>query len=54
MRVLLEQWCPDMRGRIVEINDKPTLHGASTSTLAARAETLAGKVRARAELEEAG
>ncbi|MDP4512066.1 hypothetical protein [Nonomuraea turcica] len=53
MRVLLEQWCPDMRGRIVEINDKPTLHAASSTILAARAETLASKVRARAVLEEA-
>ncbi|SDM44932.1 hypothetical protein SAMN05421869_14424 [Nonomuraea jiangxiensis] len=53
MRVLLEQWCPDMRGRIVEINDKPTLHAASSGTLAARAETLASKIRARAVLEEA-
>ncbi|MEV6980479.1 hypothetical protein AB0M95_04360 [Sphaerisporangium sp. NPDC051017] len=48
LRVLLEEFCPDMRGRIVEINDKVRLHQATGATLTARAETLASKVRARA------
>ncbi|WP_226873762.1 hypothetical protein [Microbispora sitophila] len=41
-----------MRGRIVEINDKVRLHQATGATLAARAEVLAGKVRARAVRDE--
>ncbi|MEV6151089.1 hypothetical protein AB0L53_12195 [Nonomuraea sp. NPDC052129] len=46
--MLLEEFCPQMAGRIVEINDKVRLHQASDANLAARAETLASKVRARA------
>ncbi|GLX96751.1 hypothetical protein [Herbidospora sp. NBRC 101105] len=52
LRVLLEEFCPEMRGRIVEISDKIRLHQATGATLAARAEALAGKVRARAARDD--
>ncbi|MEU3166611.1 hypothetical protein [Streptosporangium sp. NPDC006930] len=48
LRILLEEFCPEMRGRIVEIGDPVRLHQATGANLAARAETLARKVRARA------
>ncbi|SFI52348.1 hypothetical protein SAMN05216275_103442 [Streptosporangium canum] len=48
LRILLEDLCPDMRGRIVEISDPVRLRQATGANLAARAETLARKVRARA------
>ncbi|MBG0816074.1 hypothetical protein [Planomonospora sp. ID82291] len=54
LRVLLEEFCPDMRGRIVEISDPVRLHQATGATLAARAEALAGKVRARATRDDTG
>ena len=48
LRILLEEFCSEMRGRIVEISDPVRLHQATGANLAARAETLARKVRARA------
>ncbi|WP_245651959.1 AAA family ATPase [Streptosporangium amethystogenes] len=48
LRILLEEFCPEMRGRIVEIGDPVRLRQATGANLAARAETLARKVRARA------
>ncbi|MDP9841694.1 hypothetical protein [Streptosporangium lutulentum] len=48
LRILLEDFCPEMRGRVVEISDPVRLHQATGANLAARAETLARKVRARA------
>lgn len=54
LRILLEEFCPAMRGRIVEINDSVRLHAASPDTLASRADTLAKKARARAIREGAG
>jgi hypothetical protein len=53
LRVLLEKLCPQMRGRIVEINDTVRLRGASKETVAGRVATLARKVRARGALEQA-
>lgn len=53
LRILLEEFCPDMRGRIVEVNDSVRLRGASPGTLAARVDTLAKKARARAARENA-
>lgn len=52
LRHLLEAFCPQMRGRIVEISDPVRLHSATT-TLAARAEALGRKARARAARENA-
>ncbi|MEU9832657.1 hypothetical protein AB0D67_14100 [Streptosporangium sp. NPDC048047] len=48
IRILLEDLCPDMRGRVVEISDPVRLRQATGANLTARAETLARKVRARA------
>ncbi|MGH3624244.1 MAG: hypothetical protein ACRDQ5_21065, partial [Sciscionella sp.] len=53
LRVLLETFCPDMRGRIVEINDSVRLRQASGENLSGRVSTLAGKVHARAKREAA-
>lgn len=53
LRVLLEAFCPDMRGRIVEINDSVRLRQASGENLSSRVRALAGKVRARAKREAA-
>ncbi|MEU6729040.1 hypothetical protein ABZ917_35495 [Nonomuraea wenchangensis] len=53
LRVLLEDLCPEMRGRLVEIGDSVRLHQATDVNLQARAETLARKVRARAARESA-
>ncbi|MET9066160.1 hypothetical protein [Streptosporangium sandarakinum] len=48
IRILLEDLCPDMRGRVVEISDPVRLRQATGANLTARAEALARKVRARA------
>ncbi|MEV0591834.1 hypothetical protein [Nonomuraea cavernae] len=53
LRVLLEHFCPEMRGRLVEIGDKVRLHHATGANLTARAEVLASKVRARAVRDDA-
>lgn len=53
LRSLLEQFCPEMRGRIVEINDSVRLRDASPDTLSRRVGTLAKKARARAVKENA-
>ncbi|GAA3964021.1 hypothetical protein FOF52_00015 [Thermobifida alba] len=53
LRILLEEICPEMRGRIVEIKDKVRLREATGSNLRDRVDTLARKVRARAKLEQA-
>lgn len=53
LRILLEWLCPEMRGRIVEINDSVRLHNASTATLLQRVGTLAKKARAKAVKEDA-
>ncbi len=53
LRILLEQFCPDMQGRIVEINDAIRLRDAKDHTLSSRVKMLARKVHARAEREEA-
>jgi hypothetical protein len=49
--MLLEAFCPDMQGRIVEISDSVRLRLATDATLAERAHVLAKKVRARAARE---
>lgn len=51
LRTLLEGFCPEMQGRIVEITDTPRLRSASQGTLSDRVKVLARKVRARAALE---
>lgn len=53
LRVLLEAFCPDMNGRIVEINDPVRLRDASQQNLSARVNKLARLVRARAAREGA-
>jgi hypothetical protein len=54
LRILLEAFCPQMRGRIVEVNDAARLRGAKTdATLTARVDQLARQVRARAAREDA-
>jgi hypothetical protein len=53
LRILLEEFCPQMRGRIVEINDTVRLRSASPDNLARRVGTLAKKARAKAALEKA-
>lgn len=53
MRILLEEFCPQMSGRLVETNATVRLRGASPSTLAERVNSLKGKVEARAEREKA-
>lgn len=53
LRVLLEAFCPDMNGRIVEINDPVRLREASQQNLSARVNKLARLVRARATREGA-
>lgn len=54
LRTLLEEFCPDMRGRIVEISDDVRLRRASDGRLQERVRTLARKAAARAERERAG
>lgn len=51
LRILLERFCPQMNGRLVEINDSVRLRGASDGTLADRVRTLARKARAKAAFE---
>lgn len=46
LRVLLEAFCPDMRGRVVEISDSVRLRQAQGATLAPRIATLLRKARA--------
>lgn len=53
LRLLLEAHCPDMSGRIVEINDPVRLRQASGANLADRAAKLARLARARAKRENA-
>jgi hypothetical protein len=53
LRVLLEEFCPDMRGRLVEINETVRLHQASGVNLSVRVGKLARLARARAEREKA-
>ncbi|GAA0338585.1 hypothetical protein NE235_27830 [Actinoallomurus spadix] len=53
LRVLLEAACPDMRGRIVEINDPMPLRQASGANLSDRVGRLARLARARAARENA-
>lgn len=53
LRVVLEATCPDMRGRLVEINDTVRLRHATGANLHGRVESLAKKVRARALREDA-
>jgi hypothetical protein len=53
LRILLEEFCPQMRGRIVELNDAPKLRDARTSRLPERVDALARLVRARAARESA-
>lgn len=53
LRVVLEEVCPDMRGRIVEINDSVRLRQATGGNLEKRANTLARQARARAARENA-
>lgn len=54
LRILLEDFCPGMRGRIVEISDSVRLRSATGDNLNSRVTTLANKVRARAWREGAG
>ena len=53
LRVVLEEVCPQMRGRIVEINDPVRLRQASGANLTARVSRLARLARARAVREDA-
>lgn len=53
LRTLLEEFCPDVRGRLVEIRDSVRLRAASGERLAERARTLVRKAKARAEREGA-
>ncbi|SNS76828.1 hypothetical protein SAMN05421812_101713 [Asanoa hainanensis] len=53
IRVLLEDLCPDTRGRIVEIGDSVRLRDAGSENLKARVTTLRQKVKARAARESA-
>ncbi|HYS39225.1 MAG TPA: hypothetical protein VEO01_26715 [Pseudonocardiaceae bacterium] len=53
LRILLEAFVPEMRGRIVEISDKVRLRQANGHTLDERVDALANKVSARAAREHA-
>lgn len=53
MRKLLEEFCPEMRGRIVEINQTVRLKAASDTRLPERIQVLARRARARATREDA-
>lgn len=53
LRVVLEELCPQMYGRIVEISDSVRLRDATGANLKSRVQTLARKVKARAAREEA-
>lgn len=53
LRIVLEAICPDMRGRLVEVDDTVRLRHATGANLHRRVESLARKVRARALREDA-
>lgn len=53
LRVVLEDTCPEMRGRLVEIADPVRLHAAPAEKLTSRVSALARKARARAARERA-
>jgi hypothetical protein len=53
LRVVLEASCPDMRGRLVEINSSVRLHQATGERLKQRVSTLYQKAKARAARERA-
>ena len=53
LRVLLEEFCPNMRGRIVEMAKSVPLRIASADTLGERVRKLARFAKARAERERA-
>jgi hypothetical protein len=53
LRIVLEAFCPEMRGRIVEINDPARLRDAGPQNLATRVDKLARLIRARATRENA-
>jgi hypothetical protein len=53
MRALIEAFCPDAKGRIVELNDCVRLCKAKDDDLGFRVKKLAGSVRARAVREAA-
>ncbi|GAA0963054.1 hypothetical protein [Actinocorallia libanotica] len=53
LRILLEARCPDMRGRLVEINSPVRLRQATGGTLASRIDKLRRLVQARAARERA-
>lgn len=52
-RILLEAFCPDAQGRIVEVNDVIRFCRAGDVALQERARKLAGSIRARAARERA-
>lgn len=54
LRTVLEEFCPDMRGRIVELAKNVPLRDASARTLGERVRKLARLAKARAEREQAG
>jgi hypothetical protein len=53
LRILLEAYCHDMRGRLVEINEPVRLHKVPAERLRSRVSELARLVRARAAGEDA-
>lgn len=53
LRVILEHLCPDMRQRIVEIDDRFPLRSATGVNLAHRVDRLSRLVKARAKKEDA-
>lgn len=53
LRILLEAYCQDMRGRLVEINEPVRLHKVPAERLQRRVSELARLVRARAVGEDA-
>lgn len=53
LRVLLESFCPDMRGRLIEINEPIRLHKVPSARLPHRVGELARLIKARAARESA-
>jgi hypothetical protein len=53
LRILLEAYCDEMRGRLVEINEPVRLHRVPADRLPRRISDLAALVRARAAAEDA-
>lgn len=53
LRILLENFCPEMRGRLVEINEPVRLRAATGTRLVERANKIARLARARAAREKA-